>query len=107
MTPTRTHSFFAAAFLLLSTLRAADHSVEPISSRIPRRPVESSALHAVGYSRKLHALEVEFHDGLVYRYLEVPAPVYRELMAADSKARYYNHYVRGKYRSLRVRTTPR
>lgn len=68
-----------------------------------RDPVESSALATVGYSRRLRALEVEFRDGLTYRYLEVPSKVHRELMLAESKARFYNKQVRGKYRCLRVK----
>lgn len=83
-------------------LAAADRTVEPITSRMQREAVDSSALAAVGYSKRLRALEVEFRDGLIYRYLEVPRPVYRELISAESKARYYNRHVRGKYRCLRV-----
>lgn len=75
----------------------------PIISRIPREPVVSSALDTVGYSKRLRALEIEFHDGSIYRYLEVPAPIHRDLLAADSKATYYNRKVRGKYRCLRVK----
>lgn len=93
----------AAGILFLGPLHAADHSVEPITSHIQREAVESSALNAVGYSKRLHALEIEFHDGLIYRYLEVPARTYRDLMESDSKARYYNSHVKGKYRCLRVR----
>lgn len=96
-------SWIAPAFLFIFSLQAADRSVEPIISRIHRESVESSALAAVGYSKGLHALEIEFRDGLIYRYLEVPAPIYRELISARSKARFYNKHVRGKYRCLRVR----
>jgi hypothetical protein len=87
----------------IASLRAADRSVDPIISHIPREPVESTALAFVGYSRRLHALEIEFQDGLIYRYLEVPTPTYRELMESKSKARFYNQHVRGKYRCLRVK----
>jgi hypothetical protein len=79
-------------------------SPEPgIVSRIRREPVESRGLAAVGYSRRLRALEIEFRRGGTYRYLDVPPSVYRELLAADSKAGFYNRNVRGKYRSVFVR----
>lgn len=84
----------------------AKQPVQPtgIISRIERHPVESRALAAVGYSRRLRALEVEFRrGGTTYRYLEVPRTVYEQLLAADSKARFYNRHVRGKYRSVYVR----
>ncbi len=52
------------AFVIVSSAAAADRSVEPIISHIRREPVECSALAAVGYSKRLHALEIEFRDSL-------------------------------------------
>lgn len=92
-----------AALLCSPTARAADRDVEPIVSRIRRQPVQSTAVVSVGYSKKLHALEIEFHDGLIYRYEEVPTNVYHDLMSAESKARFYNTNIRGKYHCIRVR----
>ena len=74
-----------------------------IASRIKREPVSSSGLAAVGYSRQLQALEIEFRDGSIYRYADVPRSLYRDLMSAESKARFYNRHVRRKFRSVRVR----
>ena len=74
-----------------------------IVSRIRREPVQSRALAAVGYSKRLRALEVEFKRGGTYRYLDVPPTVYHQLRAAESKAGFYNRHVRGKYRSVYVR----
>lgn len=82
---------------------AVDHDVPAIISRISRHPVESKALASVGYSRRLRALEIEFKRGGTYRYLEVPRSVYLDLIAAESKAGFYNKSVRGKYRSVYVR----
>lgn len=88
----------------VSTCFAAEQgSPIGIVSRIRREPVESRALAAVGYSRRLRALEVEFRRGGTYRYLDVPWPVYRDLLAADSKAGFYNRNIRGKYKSVWVR----
>ncbi|MDQ6622781.1 MAG: KTSC domain-containing protein [Verrucomicrobiota bacterium] len=95
--------FFFATMLCLAEIQAADRSVEPIVSRIKRAPVESTALDSIGYSRKLHALEIEFHDGLIYRYEQVPPQVYRELTSSESKARFYNKNIRGKFHCVRVK----
>ncbi len=92
------------ALFLVRSAWAADHSVEPIVSRIPREPVESQAVAAVGYSRKLRALEIEFRDGLIYRYTDVPPVLHHALLAADSKARFYNQKIRGRYHCLRVKS---
>ena len=74
-----------------------------IVSHIPREPVHSSAIAKVGYSKRRHVLEVEFVNGAIYRYLDVPFPVYRDLMSAESKARFYDLTIRRHYRSVRVR----
>jgi KTSC domain-containing protein len=74
-----------------------------VTSHIPRQHVQSSALASIGYSKRLHILEIEFVNGAIYRYDEIPPSVYRELMSTDSKARYYDTNIKGNYRSVRVR----
>ena len=74
-----------------------------ISSRIKREPVESMGLAAIGYSRRLRALDIEFRDGSIYRYAAVPPTLHRQLMASESKARFYNRHVKKKFRSVRVK----
>lgn len=92
------------AFVILLCAAIALHA-EPtaIVSRIKRVPIESSALATVGYSKKLRALEIEFRNGSVYRYLDVPLDVYEALLKAQSKARYYDENIRRKYRSQHVK----
>jgi hypothetical protein len=75
-----------------------------IISHIPRQPVQSSAIAKVGYSKRRHMLEIEFVNGAVYRYLDVPVAIYRGLMSSESKARFYDSNVRGHYRSVLVRS---
>jgi hypothetical protein len=84
----------------------ADPSPTPnqITSRIPRQSVQSTAIAKVGYSKRRHILEIEFVNGAVYRYLDVPLTVYRDLMSADSKARFYDSNVKGHYRSVLIRS---
>jgi hypothetical protein len=96
----------AAVFWLGAALLDAEtneHGNHAITSHIRRQPVESSALAAVGYSSQLHVLEIEFRNGAIYRYLDVPKKLYRQLLAADSKARFYDQHIRGRFRSLHVR----
>lgn len=96
----------AGLFVALSTIDANPvRSPQPagIVSRIKRLQVESTALAAVGYSRRLCALEIEFRNGAIYRYLDVAPSVYKGLLTAGSKARFYDDNIRRKYRSLHVR----
>jgi hypothetical protein len=76
---------------------------DAITSHIPRVRVDSSGLTSVGYSKRKHILELEFANGAVYRYLNVPPSVYRDLLAAESKARYYDQNIKRNYQSVRVR----
>ena len=74
-----------------------------VTSHIPRASVASKGIASIGYSKRLHILEIEFVNGAVYRYLQVAPSVHRDLMAADSKARYYDANIKGNYPSVRVR----
>ena len=74
-----------------------------ITSRIPRQSVQSTAIAKVGYSKRRHILEIEFVNGAVYRYFDVPVSMYRELMSAESKARFYDSNIKKHYRSALVR----
>jgi hypothetical protein len=74
-----------------------------ITSRIPRQSVQSTAIAKLGYSKRRHILEIEFVNGAVYRYVDVPVSVYRELMSAESNARFYDSNIRKHYRSALVR----
>jgi hypothetical protein len=74
-----------------------------IVSRIRRQPVQSTAIAKVGYSKRRHILEIEFVNGAVYRYLDVPSAIYRGLMSAGSKAQFYDFNVKGHYRSIPIR----
>ena len=89
--------------LLIAFATRAFAEQEAIVSHIPRKPVESSAIAAIGYSTRLRALEVEFRNGAIYRYLNVPIATYNDLLTADSKARFYDRNIRRHYQSLHVR----
>ena len=92
---------------LISTSGVAIAWAEPtpdhITSRIPRQSVQSSAIAKVGYSKRRHILEIEFVNGAVYRYFDIPFSVHRDLMSAESKARFYDSKIRKHYRSVLVR----
>lgn len=72
-----------------------------------RAVVDSTTMRSVGYDSTQQMLEVEFTSGAVYRYLEVPAAVFDELMKAESKGRYFNEEIRDDYTALRESTAGR
>ena len=59
-----------------------------------KQSVESTVIRAVGHTR---VLEIEFESGRVYQYFNVPEDVFDEFLSSDSKGRYFNAHVRGKY----------
>jgi len=95
----------AAGLIFVASTLLAEPAPAPVGivSRIRRVPVESTALATVGYSKRLHALEIEFRNGAIYRYFDVAPDVYDALLQARSKARFYDESIRRKYRSLHVR----
>jgi hypothetical protein len=60
-------------------------------------PVQSSAIKAVGFDGK--DMLVEFHDGKVYEYSDVPANQVCALMFSDSPGRMYQASIQGRYPS--------
>lgn len=62
-----------------------------------RQPVSSSNLVSVGYDPSSETLEIEFKNGSIYRYFNVPPFEHERLMAADSHGVYFNANIKDKY----------
>ena len=71
--------------------------------QIRRHEVASSVLAAVSYDTGKRVLELEFHSGAIYRYLEVPEEIFNRLLAAESKGQFFGAAIRDKFRSERVK----
>ncbi len=63
-----------------------------------RRVVPSGHIVSIGYSEAEMILEVEFAEGKIYRYYDVPSSEYLALMNASSHGAYLNQYIRNTYR---------
>lgn len=63
-----------------------------------RIPVTSSNIASIGYDPASLTLEIEFKDGSVYQYFDVPSTVYEEFMRADSKGQFLHANIRDIYR---------
>lgn len=73
------------------------------SRQIERVPVTSSNLQSVGYDAVSQKLTVEFRNGSVYEYGNVPPEVHAELMQAKSHGKYFHSHIRNAgFASLRV-----
>lgn len=57
--------------------------------------VGSSMLNACAYDDEAKELTVQFSNGKIYVYEDVPVETYRELISADSAGRYFNSVKKG------------
>lgn len=68
-----------------------------------RQYVSSSNIASIGYDANNMVLEVEFLNGSIYQYYDVPQIIYDGLMAADSHGKYLAAYIKkGGYRYTRI-----
>lgn len=64
--------------------------------------VSSSNISRVRYDEKSSTLEIEFHNGRIYQYFDVPAGIFDELTKAESKGQFFNQQIKGHFRYARV-----
>lgn len=67
-----------------------------------RQPVASSNLASVGYDPQSQTLEVEFQDGSVYQYYNVPQGIFDALMSAPSKGQFLAYQIKDRFPYSRV-----
>lgn len=69
---------------------------------IEMHPVSSSNVAAVGYDEESKTLAVEFHNGGVYHYYDVPPNTFKALLTADSVGQYLNMVVKSQFSFSKV-----
>lgn len=68
-----------------------------------RQYVSSSNIASIGYDASDMILEVEFLNGAIYQYYDVPQSLYDGLMSASSHGSYLDAYVKkGGYRYCKI-----
>jgi hypothetical protein len=70
--------------------------------KVQRFPMNSSTIATEGYDSATMILEVEFLNGNVYQYFDVPEAVYQEFKQAPSPGQFFNANIRGAYRYARI-----
>jgi hypothetical protein len=56
----------------------------------------------VGYDETAKNLEIEFQNGNVYLFSDVPPKVYKDLMGSDPIGKYFTDKVRTKFHSKQI-----
>lgn len=67
-----------------------------------RQAVSSSNIAAIGYDPDSQTLEIEFLNGGVYQYFDVPQHIHEGLMNAGSHGQYLAQNIKGAYRYSKV-----
>ncbi|WP_061223377.1 KTSC domain-containing protein [Leptospira weilii] len=67
-----------------------------------RDSVSSSNIRSIGYDAGSQTLEVEFLNGGIYQYFDVPNSIFNGLMNASSHGEYLAANVKGTYRYSKV-----
>lgn len=62
----------------------------------------SSNISRIGYDEESMILEVEFLNGRVYQYLDIPVPIWQQFKQSDSKGKFLHYTIKGNYRYIRV-----
>jgi hypothetical protein len=67
-----------------------------------RAPVTSSNILSIGYDPNTLTLEIEFKNGAIYQYYDIPEVEYRNLISAGSIGTYLNQSIKGNYRYTQI-----
>ncbi len=84
------------------TLELWIEMITELRGGMKRTPVDSSAIASVGYDESRQILELEYIDGDVYRYFDVPAALHRSLLDAPSIGQFVNTEIKGVFRYEKV-----
>ena len=63
----------------------------------------SSVISHFNYDPGSATLNIIFVSGMKYKYKKVPQEVYNMLKASGSKGRYFNHFIKGKFKYQKVK----
>lgn len=62
----------------------------------------SSNIASLKFDSTSETLELTFHRGNTYQYLDVPTEIWNGFKNADSQAKYLNSYIKGRFRYHRI-----
>ena len=69
---------------------------------VPRHPVTSSQIASVGYHYQMCMMVIEFTNGSIYTYDDVPYDIYETLVAYKSPGTYFHKRIRDQFNTIKV-----
>lgn len=67
-----------------------------------RRNIESTMIRSIGYDVSSSTLEIEFNDGPIWQYYDVPESLWFEFDACDSHGKFFHSRIKNQYSGNRV-----
>lgn len=67
-----------------------------------RQPVQSKAIRSAGFDEASGTVEVEFVDGAIYQYFDVPLSEFSTMMGESSVGTYFSANIKNAYRYARI-----
>lgn len=88
----------------LSTRESIGRGIEmfKIAEMSEMEYVDSSNIESIGFDPEASILQVQFKGGSIYQYENVPAEVFEEFKAADSKGTYLSRNIKGIYAYTKI-----
>lgn len=71
-------------------------------SEIIRIKVESSNIYSIGYDKLKKIVQIQFINGGIYEYYDVPENVYIQFMSAESKGKFASRNIYYSYKNGRI-----
>ena len=64
---------------------------------LDRKRVDSEIFRSIGYDQDSRVMEVEFADGVIFRYFQVPEVVHKRLMRSRRKGSFFRNNIHYQY----------
>lgn len=69
---------------------------------ITMQPVRSSQIKAIGFDAATKKLAVQFNNGNVYQYADVPPETFTQMATAESIGKFFGANIKGKFEFERM-----
>ena len=67
-----------------------------------RQPISSSMISSVGYDEMEQTLEVEFSNGHIWQYMDVPEVAYSGMIESASIGKHFHQNIKNSFESVQV-----
>jgi hypothetical protein len=67
-----------------------------------REYIGSEDVSSAGYDPETMVMEIEFHNGTVFQYLEVPAEIFEGLISSVNPGKFFAQSIKNKFKFFQI-----